>query len=121
MVEAKSFKTTAAACQKVMKVKATVVATTTLVVVVDEGTGRLVCIGENYVMSLALQSFRETFLASRPPPSASANHDYGLRLQYPADCVGKVPAKMYLDAGFDWLAACKEPELLLGERYGDLR
>ena len=36
----------AAACQKVMKVKATVVATTTLVVIVEGVVGMLVCMGE---------------------------------------------------------------------------
>jgi hypothetical protein len=92
-----------------------------LVVVVEGVVGILLCISENHVMSLALQSFREAFLASRPPAPATADHDYGLRLEYPADCVGKVPAKMYLDAGFDRLTACEEPELLLGERYGDVR
>jgi hypothetical protein len=121
MVEARSFKTTAAACQKVMKVKATVVATTTLVVVVDGGVGILVCISENHVMSLAPQSFRKPFLAGKPPAFGGADYNYGVGLQCLAEAVGKVPAKVYLDAGFDRLAACKEPELFLGERYGDLR
>src|SRR5580658_1502885 len=96
MVEARSLRTTAAACQNVMNVRATVVATTTLVAVVDGILGTLVCMSEYHVMSVAPQNPCQPLFAGRPPAFPSADHYQGIGLQYPANGFGKIPAKVHL-------------------------
>src|ERR1700687_2327863 len=98
MVQARAFNTTEAASQKVMNVRATVVATTTFVVVVEvlELVGT-VCI--DYVMPIPAQPPREHPLADRPPAPATAHHHHRFRWERLPDRSLAVAAKTHLDCG----------------------
>src|SRR5712691_9453781 len=114
MVEARSFNTTEAASQNVMNVRATVVATTTLVVVVEllEIVGT-VCI--DYVMPIPAQLPREHPLANRPPAPAAAHHHYRFRRERFPDRFFAVAAKPYLDRGVHFLFAHHPQQSPLGK------
>src|SRR5262245_14719563 len=100
MVEARSLRTIAAARQNEMNANATVVATTTLVVVARR-TSEVVSIDlvrvaglspvlldNDYVMAVAAQTPRQTPVAAPPPAMGSTDHDQGIGCECRANGVG---------------------------------
>src|SRR5689334_8719045 len=104
-----------------MNVKATVVATTTLVVTVDGVAGTLVCIRENDAMTVAPQGRRQLLLARGPPAFPAADDDHGVGLQDLANSFREIPAKIDFDAGLHRLFTRHGEELLLRELHRHLR
>jgi len=75
--------------------------------------------GEYHAMSVTPQNGGKFSFLCRPPAFPAADDDHRIGLKNAADGLGKIPAQVHLNIGFDGLFSGEREELLLGELYGD--